>query len=212
MGRPPKFSREQIQRVALQILDEDGLEHLTMRNVAALLDTGPMTLYGHVRDRADLEVLVVDAIFEELELPPPAESWARSVEDICVASWAGIRRHSHATNLILARRGQSQAALAIGEAIASNLRRGGLEGVELVVTFRAILATIFGGVGADPIAPEMRGNSERFDRDFREHIEQDPTAYPGLATMLPVAAELSPEDIFRGTVRLAINGIEHQAH
>lgn len=209
MGRPPQFSRSQIQRAALEIVDRDGLDQLTMRNVAAQLRTGPMTLYGHVRDRADLEVLVVDAIFESWEPPAPAETWNGALEDICTETWAIIRRHPNATNLILARRGESPAALAVGEAIAAKLREGGLTGQALIVAFRTLLAAVVGGVEADPMDASAEGKPEGITSTLRELIEQTPGDFPSLTHMLPIAAETTAEEIFRGTVHLVIAGIEH---
>src|SRR5437868_5643316 len=62
MGRPAKFSREQLQAAALALVDKHGLESLSMRALAAELGTGAMTLYNHVEHREDLEMLVVDAV------------------------------------------------------------------------------------------------------------------------------------------------------
>ena len=76
MGRPPKFSRAQLQATALALVDEQGLAGLSMRSLAAVLGTGPMTLYNHVADRTDLEVLVVEAVGAEMHRPHSArDDW-----------------------------------------------------------------------------------------------------------------------------------------
>ena len=61
MPRPARISRDQIAAAALAIADRDGLEAVSMRSVAARLGVGTMSLYNHVRNKADLERLLLDA-------------------------------------------------------------------------------------------------------------------------------------------------------
>ena len=60
-----KLEPRQIQQVALDLVDRDGLHALTMRSLAHELGTGTMTLYGYVADRAALDALVVAAVLDE---------------------------------------------------------------------------------------------------------------------------------------------------
>jgi AcrR family transcriptional regulator len=68
---PPKakFTRAQLQAAALALVDAEGLAGLSMRTLASSLGTGPMTLYNYVRDRGDLDALVVEAVMAEVKLP-----------------------------------------------------------------------------------------------------------------------------------------------
>jgi AcrR family transcriptional regulator len=45
---------------ALELLERDGLEGMSLRKVAAALDTGPASLYVYVKDLQELETLVLD--------------------------------------------------------------------------------------------------------------------------------------------------------
>jgi AcrR family transcriptional regulator len=45
------LSRERILKAALRIADEEGLEALSMRRLAADLDATPMALYNHVPNK-----------------------------------------------------------------------------------------------------------------------------------------------------------------
>ena len=53
-GRPPRLSRHEIVREALALVRRRGRESLTMRSLAEELGCGPMSLYSHVRDKAEL--------------------------------------------------------------------------------------------------------------------------------------------------------------
>src|SRR2546426_12708317 len=112
MGRPAKFSRHQVQAVALRIVDEQGLGALTMRSLASRLGTGPMTLYNHVADRADLDLLVVDAVMTEVELPRRRPSgWRAELEAIATALWRAVRAPPRALPLVLPPRSRSPSGL-----------------------------------------------------------------------------------------------------
>jgi AcrR family transcriptional regulator len=56
-----------------------------MRAVADRLDVTPMALYHHVKDKAALVGLVVDAVIEGRPLPPPSGSWQEDLWEM--ARW-----------------------------------------------------------------------------------------------------------------------------
>lgn len=145
LGRPPKFSREQLQAAALAIVDADGLDALTMRSLAAAVGTGPMTLYNHVRDRAELDLLVVDAVLAGVTLPARP-----TVERVTTAMWRAARAHPHALPLVLTRRTSSPAVLDLAEAL---LRALEVEGLAGLVPFRAVTALVAGFVQVELTNP-----------------------------------------------------------
>ena len=76
--RPAKapLSREAIVDAALMILERDGAKKLTIRSVAAELDTGPASLYVYVPSATALHALLVDRLLGALDLGwEPSEPW-----------------------------------------------------------------------------------------------------------------------------------------
>ncbi|WP_328345475.1 TetR/AcrR family transcriptional regulator [Micromonospora sp. NBC_00421] len=74
----PPLSRAGAVAVALQIMREEGLERVTMRRLAAELDTGPASLYVYVQNMAELHGAILDELLADLRLPDPAgagETW-----------------------------------------------------------------------------------------------------------------------------------------
>jgi AcrR family transcriptional regulator len=51
---------------AVKIADEEGLDAVSMRRLAEVLDVGTMSLYTHVPGKAELTDLMVDAVYGEL--------------------------------------------------------------------------------------------------------------------------------------------------
>ncbi|EXG81253.1 TetR/AcrR family transcriptional regulator [Cryptosporangium arvum] len=64
----PPLSRDGVVAVALGILREEGLERVTMRRLAAELDTGPASLYVYVQNMAELHGALLDALLADFPL------------------------------------------------------------------------------------------------------------------------------------------------
>jgi AcrR family transcriptional regulator len=66
----PALSREAIVDAGLAILREEGVGALSMRRVAAALDTGPASLYVYVSNRDELHALLFDAALGTIAVEP----------------------------------------------------------------------------------------------------------------------------------------------
>lgn len=89
------LTRDAIIDAALEVLDSEGSEQLSMRRVAAQLGVGAASLYWHVPSKAVLIDLVLDRVIGEVELPPPEpERWREQ-----------LREHAHQMRAILGRHG-----------------------------------------------------------------------------------------------------------
>ena len=73
--RPAKapLSREVIITTALDLLTRNGLAGLSLRKVAAALDTGPASLYVYVANLAELHALMLDRALGAVALPSTRE-------------------------------------------------------------------------------------------------------------------------------------------
>lgn len=95
-GRKPRFTREEIAETAVRIADDEGIDALSMRHLAAEIGAGTMTLYHYVRTKDELMTLVHDAVMGEVVLPPdealPAD-WRDALTVIANRSRAVLLRH-----------------------------------------------------------------------------------------------------------------------
>lgn len=64
----PALSRAAIVDAAVVVLEREGADKLTMRRVAAELDTGPASLYVYVKNTATLHALLIDRLLGDLDL------------------------------------------------------------------------------------------------------------------------------------------------
>ena len=160
----PRFTIDEIQTAALQIVDRDGLAGLSMRTLAAALGTGAMTLYNYVRDRDQLEELVAEAVIAGVQLPETDGDWLGDVRAIATAMWQSVRAHPNAIPLVLTRRTVSPTSYSAAERLVAALSRGGLEDAALLGAFRAVLSLVMGSAQvelAGPLAGPGRDEQQR---------------------------------------------------
>ncbi|RIJ76167.1 TetR/AcrR family transcriptional regulator [Nakamurella silvestris] len=69
-----QITREMIVAAARQLVETEGVEALSMRRLATVLDTKPMTLYHYVPSKAELLMLVLGQIAAEITWTPPTGS------------------------------------------------------------------------------------------------------------------------------------------
>src|SRR5580698_9630319 len=66
----PALTRAGIVAAAVDIMQAEGLDRVTMRRLAQELDTGPASLYVYVRNTAELHAAVLDQLLGEVDLGP----------------------------------------------------------------------------------------------------------------------------------------------
>ncbi len=82
--RPAPLTPTRVVDTALELVAAEGYEALTMRRLAAALDTGPATLYAHVVNKADLDELLIGRLCAALTLPEPdPAAWREQLRDVC---------------------------------------------------------------------------------------------------------------------------------
>ena len=87
-------TREEIVHAALAVADDEGFEAVSMRNVAARLGVGTMTLYSYVSSKEDLLDLMFDEVMSELLLPEPLpEDWRGALTAIAQRTRGVWSRH-----------------------------------------------------------------------------------------------------------------------
>src|SRR5262245_2554362 len=91
---------EQIVRAALRLLDEVGLDELTMRRLAERLGVKAASLYRHVRDKDELLVLLGDEISGEIPLVRPSGTWRQQLIKMAWNVRRGLLAHRDAARLL----------------------------------------------------------------------------------------------------------------
>jgi AcrR family transcriptional regulator len=103
-GRRTPLSREAIVAAALDVLDREGVEGLSMRRVGEELGTGAASLYWHVGNKDELLELVLDRVIGELDLPSPDPArWEEQLKELFRQARQVLKRHGDVARISLGR-------------------------------------------------------------------------------------------------------------
>ncbi|WP_448851494.1 TetR/AcrR family transcriptional regulator [Corynebacterium sp. 335C] len=184
-GRPPRpvLDRGKIAAAALSLVDEGGLQALTMARLARRLGVAASALYNHVDGRAELELIIQDAIMSRVDVAPmealaagelgageALRRWGRSYRSV-------VSRHPDLVPFIATVPvASAPLTLRMYEAVAAGLRAAGVPEdrvVPVIVAFESFLfgsaidvhapATIFQSAPGDPV-PAFQGSLAAFTR------------------------------------------------
>ena len=128
--RPAKtpLSRDAVVDAALAILTSEGLEAVTMRRVAAALDTGPASLYVYVSGRDGLLQAMQDRAIAAIELETPdPDRWRAQLQSLLDRMHQALAAHPGLAVLALAKPLTTEPALLQQENLLATLLAGGLD-------------------------------------------------------------------------------------
>ncbi|SEH70309.1 regulatory protein, tetR family [Mycolicibacterium rutilum] len=200
-----RFTTEEIAAAALGIVDTSGADALSMRALAGVLGTGPMTVYNYVRDKAELEELVVAAVVAEMEVPAPTADWVEDVYALADAMWRSIRAHPAAIPLVLTRRTASATGYAVVDALVGALERGGLSDTDRLAAFHAVLGFVVGAVQSELAGPLTTGRDAPDAATRIGAVAGD--SYPHIAALAQVAVRTPVAEDFERGLRMLLDGI-----
>ena len=97
------LSRERVMAEALRMVDEGGLDVLSMRNLAQALQVEAMSLYNHVQNKEHILDGLVELVVSEIEVPPTGGDWRAAMRRRALSAHAVLMRHPWATMLFVSR-------------------------------------------------------------------------------------------------------------
>jgi TetR/AcrR family tetracycline transcriptional repressor len=100
LERSPGLSRAGLVSAALSLVQEEGIEALTMRALADRLNVKAASLYWHVRDRRELLELLAESILDQVSLPR-ATGWRSAVLKAGSALRTTVASQSDADRILL---------------------------------------------------------------------------------------------------------------
>lgn len=178
----PALSRESIIDTALVILRKDGLATVTMRRIAAELDTGPASLYAYIRNTEDLHAQILDELVGVISAPETG-SWRDRLQALLTSYLGVLFEYPEIARMVMATQPSGPNYLRLGDRILGLLAEGGVPdreaawAVDLVLHFATSHAVERGS----------RPSSEKEAAEFSSLEEAiatiDATQYPNIARL-----------------------------
>src|SRR5919201_6111819 len=111
-----------------------------MRRVAAALETGPASLYGHVRNKAELDDLLIGELSSTIDLPVPSpRAWRSQILNVCAQLRDRYLRYPGISRAALAVVPTNVKTLRINEGMLAILLAGGVAPQAAAWTIDALL-------------------------------------------------------------------------
>jgi AcrR family transcriptional regulator len=173
-----RLSLDRIVEDALQILDEEGTEALTMRRLAARLGVSTMSTYHHVSNRAELIEAIASHVLKRMVTPDPATPWDDAVRLMANSFRDLTEQHPALFRLILTNERPS-ALVDIANEVVRRLVAAGFETRTAERTLRVMVRFLLGSISAE-------------SQSAMPKSERDATFQFGLDVILSGVRQLEP--------------------
>ena len=188
-----KITRDAVLAAALQIIDRDGADALSMRRLARALGRDPMIVYRHTPNKAALLDGVAETVLAQLDVDSADPDWAGQLREVARRFRALALAHPHVVPLIVTR----PLATPLGlrppgtlrplEDILALLTRAGFSGPGALHIYRALFGFLHGHV-LDELQ-ELTVNPDETDDLLRLGLHRLPVSdFPLLRGLAPVLA------------------------
>ncbi len=211
--RAQALSRNVIVQTAIDMLDAEGEDGLTLKALTVRLSTGYGAIYHHVADRDDLLAAAADHVLAHIAAGLATDAEARQVlralalglfDAIDAHPWAGAQ---------LTREPWRPALLDIYESVATQLQALGVPEEAMSDSAGVLVNYIFGVAGQNAANARARANSKMDRSEFLADIaarwaQLDPARYPSVRKARTRLREHDDREQFLAGIDLILAGIE----
>jgi AcrR family transcriptional regulator len=207
IGRPARISRKDIVEAALRVIDRDGVERLTMRQLANAIGTTPMAIYYHVRNKDELLLLLLDHYASGVQIPPLPEDPRERLIAAALVMHDVLAECPWIVEVLTTDDLTAVSALWIVETIVDSAVRCGLTPEKAVHAYRTIWYYTAGEIIIRATSRQRRSEPE--GPLYRDQIfaDLDAERLPQLASLADQWAILTAQDTFRVGLEALVAGL-----
>jgi TetR/AcrR family tetracycline transcriptional repressor len=206
------LTRDRVIEAALRVMDEEGLEGVSMRRVAREVGVEAMSLYHHVDDKEDLLDGICEHVMAEFDFPEPVDDWAENCRRGARAWRRLLQAHPAVMRLFAEQRGpiRSIDSMRPMEFALRILGACGLTDRDTAQAFHAFGGYIQGFVMME-LGSIAGGSDEAHLKAHAELAAMLPDEFAALQACSPYFAECDPDEQFEFGLDLLIRGLEAKA-
>ena len=203
------LTRDRVIAAALRVMDQEGLEAVSMRRVAREVGVEAMSLYHHVEDKEDLLDGICEQVMAEFEFPHPGTDWAENCRQGARAWRRLLKAHPAVMRLFAEQRGpvRSVDSMRPTEFALEILGSSGLSDRDTAQAFHAFGGYIQGFVMME-LGSIAGGADEEHVKMHGELAAAMPDEFPALRAVFRYFAECDPDEQFEFGLDLLIRGLE----
>jgi AcrR family transcriptional regulator len=213
--RPAKapLSEDAVVNAALAILRRDGLEAVTMRRVAAALDTAAASLYVYVSGREGLLRAMLDRVVAMIELEAPDPSrWRTQLHALLRRLHQGLVAYPGIAAVALVSPPTTETVLRFTENLLGIQLAGGFDPQDAAWTCDVFVLLVTAAAREDDVrrprgASDDASRRQQVDRIFNTFTALPPDRFPLLATHAAQMVAGDSDQRFRFAIDVVIDGV-----
>lgn len=203
MVRPREHTREEFVAAAIRIVDDEGLDALTLRRLGAEVGVSFTALYTYFATREDLIAALVDAVSADIiaGVVPTGESPREQVVAISLATRRALAKHPRLASVYVSDQSGASGGNDATRMVAGLLEAAGLEGRDVATAYRVIESYVFGSTIFDLGAAPNHLSIRR-----RRYVEVGHDAFKSVASSAKAVGRHNDEAFERG-LALILDGL-----
>jgi AcrR family transcriptional regulator len=207
-----KITRDVVLATALQLIDRDGADALSMRRLGQALGRDPMALYRYAPNKAALLDGVTEIVLTQLSVDPADPDWAGQLRAVGRDFRRLALAHPHVVPLLVTR----PLATPLGlrppgtlrplEDILTLLTRAGFSGADALHAYRALFGFLYGHVLNE--LQELVENPDETDDVLRLGLYRLPIGeFPLLRSLAPDLARYNGAAELESGLDILLSGL-----
>ena len=212
----PRLTKSVVVGRALEMADQDGVDALTIRRLAAELGVTPMALYWHFRSKDELLVALCDQIWDEIDLDVDQSApWPDQLRAMMRSLVEVMRAHPAGAQLVLMNEKEGEGPMRAAEIALGLLRGAGFDPEQASEITRAGMWTAISLVMSEPgFEPDVNASlteAERVEHQRRKQVKialLPADQYPRLVECAVPFTTVNPDFHYRFGIDLFIAGVE----
>jgi AcrR family transcriptional regulator len=196
------LDKDEILAAALRVVDEGGIEALTMRRVAGALGVAPMSLYKHVDTREEIVAGLLDRALQAIDVEANAAlPWDDQLRQILSSAHATFVEHPGLLQVMMLQPISAAAGMRAVERILAILRTAGFDGGDAVEVVAALHSYTFG------FSVQQRVRTASTTRAHRENLRRLPAAdFPNVRELAADFSDWASDAQFASGLDLLLKG------
>jgi AcrR family transcriptional regulator len=214
-GGATRLTRERVLSTALQIIDRDGVEALSMRRLGQALGRDPMSLYRYATSKTALLDGVVEMVLDHLAVDTADPDWAGQLRVVARAYRSLALAHPQVVPLLVTRPLATPLALRPPgalrplEATLELLTRAGFTPADALHIYRSFFGFLHGHVLNE--LQELVDNPEETDDLLRLGLHRLPLKeFPLLRSLAPILASYDGAAELERGLDIVLGGLDRE--
>ena len=210
--KTPHLQPEAVIKVALEILDAEGLENVTLRRIAEKLNVKAPALYWHFKNKRDITEDMAQAILAKVNLdrfnaPANIDEWPLWITDLTHCIRNALIAHKDGGRVVAgASFGRAYNLQKILIHITRVLKQAGFDNLHATLAGATIIDYVWGFVIEEQMGPDQEESKSVFLHKKHNGSYSEDDAF--LEEMLEEYHKLSPTEIFDWGLQVIITGLK----